>query len=364
MSRKSKGTVTIEVRDGRLRLRLPRHVFGGAQKHITLGLADTPANREIAEAKVKRIESDIVLEQFDYTLKQYRSKYAVANDEPPLLELWEKFTEFKKATIESTTIETTYRTVETHIRSLPTQQLAQAKLIRKHLRDTLTPHAAKKAFNYIKSCCAWAFDEEIISANPFQFLRVQAKATAEDIDPFTADERDQIIAAFAENPHYSYYTNFVKACFWIGGRQSEIIGLLWGNVSPDLSVITFSEAYVLKRRKGTKTHKTRRFPVNEQLRQLLLPIRESHKNEGVIFRAKQGGYIDSHNFLNRAWKRVLGSLSHIRYRPAYNTRHTFITLCLEKGMSVKQVAELVGNSPQTIWNHYAGLTTALTVPEF
>ncbi|NEO88430.1 MAG: tyrosine-type recombinase/integrase [Spirulina sp. SIO3F2] len=362
--RKPKGTVTVEKYRGRLRLRLPRHVFGGVQKYMSLGLANTAENRRIAKAKAQQIEADIALENFDHSLKRYRSKYAVANDEPPLIDLWEKFTQFKRNTIESTTIDTTYKTVETHIKALPTQQIAQAKLIRKHLRDKLSPRAAKKAFNYIKACCAWAYDEELISANPFQFLRIQAKSSAPEIDPFTIDERDQIIKAFEENEYYSYYTDFVKFCFWTGCRQSEAIGLRWDDLSPDLSVITISEAYVLKRRKDTKTHKTRRFPVNEQLRQLLGPIKTAQRGKGIIFRSKTGKYIDSHNFLNRAWKGVLGTLPHIRYRKAYNTRHTFITLCLNEGISLTQVAAWCGNSPKTILNSYAGIVTTVGVPEF
>ena len=70
--KKSKGTVSVQSFRGRLRLRLPRHVFGGEQKYLTLGLADTSDNRRIAEAKAKLIESDITLERFDSTLLKYQ----------------------------------------------------------------------------------------------------------------------------------------------------------------------------------------------------------------------------------------------------------------------------------------------------
>ena len=62
------GTVSVKSFRERLRLRLPRQVFEGKQKYSALGLVDTKINRKIAEAKAHEIESDIVLERFDYTV--------------------------------------------------------------------------------------------------------------------------------------------------------------------------------------------------------------------------------------------------------------------------------------------------------
>ena len=55
-----------------LDLRLPRQLYEGKQKYLTLGLDDTPGNRAIAQAKAKQIESDIIYERFDLTLNKYR----------------------------------------------------------------------------------------------------------------------------------------------------------------------------------------------------------------------------------------------------------------------------------------------------
>lgn len=70
--RQNKGTISVEVFQERLRLRLPRQLFEGKQKYLTLGLSNAKINLKIAEAKAHEIESDIVLERFDYTLDKYR----------------------------------------------------------------------------------------------------------------------------------------------------------------------------------------------------------------------------------------------------------------------------------------------------
>lgn len=76
--KQAKGTVGIEAYQGRLRLRLPRQLYGGKQKYLTLGLSDTPENRAIGEAKAKAIESDITLDRFDHSLERYKPQRHLA----------------------------------------------------------------------------------------------------------------------------------------------------------------------------------------------------------------------------------------------------------------------------------------------
>ena len=77
-SKASKGSVGIESFQGRLRLRLPRQVYGGKQKYLSLGLDDTSENRVLANAKAKQIEADIAYERFDSTLVKYRPQTHLA----------------------------------------------------------------------------------------------------------------------------------------------------------------------------------------------------------------------------------------------------------------------------------------------
>jgi integrase len=62
------------------------------------------------------------------------------------------------------------------------------------------------------------------------------------------------------------------------------------------------------------------------------------------------------------WQKILYGLG-LEYRKPYVTRHTFITLCLDKGIDAKDIAQWVGNSPEIIYKHYAGSRHNLQVPE-
>jgi hypothetical protein len=111
--RAPKGSVGIESFRGRLRLRIPRHLFGGKQKYITTELADTPVNRRAVEAKAKLIESDIALERFDYTLAKYGRPQAptltvleaIKCQSMPVLELWTRFAAHKAPGLKPKTLD-------------------------------------------------------------------------------------------------------------------------------------------------------------------------------------------------------------------------------------------------------------------
>jgi integrase len=81
-----------------------------------------------------------------------------------------------------------------------------------------------------------------------------------------------------------------------------------------------------------------------------------------IFRSPKGKFIDLHNFANRHWHPALKALG-IESRNPYQMRHSYITFCLDAGMDAKDVAKLVGNSPEMIYRHYAGAKRDLIAPD-
>lgn len=369
MERKAKGTVGIETNGGSLRLRLPRHIFKGQQKYLYLGLTDTKINRKLAEAKAQQIQSDIFFERFDPTLERYKPpSYSLPpKDEKienvALNSLWEQYTQFKTKTLSPSSLKD-FKKVANHIKRLPTQSPDEAKKIANHLLDTLSLDAAKRMLTQLSACCDWAVDRELIGKNLFTGMtkRLRVK-TNHSINPFTAQERDAIIKAFEEFPQHRHYAPFVKFLFLTGCRTSEAVGLQWQHLDLSLTYVTFQEVVVDgQRHNSTKTHKIRKFPINQSLKDLLVEIKPNSPHPQLpVFTDSLGNLVRPNNFLRRHWQPVVNSLP-ISYRPQYNTRHTFITLCLEAKVPVAQIAAWVGNSPRVIWEHYAGLIQA-EVPE-
>jgi integrase len=275
-------------------------------------------------------------------------------------ELWEKYTLYKAEHLAATTIKKDFGVVRRYINKT-CGDLNQAQKIRAQLLEATTSRSAKKTLMQINACCTWAFDYGLIEYNPFEKLKIKARKPTANIQPFTEEERERIVKAFRETE--SFYAPLIEFLFLTGCRPSEAIALRWRHIDADLTRITFCEARVYGITKGTKTNKSRIFPINLKLQSLLNAIKPRvTRGDDLVFPSKNGLVIDEHNLVRRQWNGILEELG-ITRRPLYNCRHTFISFCLGKGIQVQQVATWVGNSARTIWEHYAGITTHQEVPE-
>lgn len=391
----AKGSVGVEKFRGKLRLRLPRQIFGGKQKYISTGLEDTPENWKRTQSKAWQIEEDIATGHFDPSLERYRiasylslSPLADKVAAPVALDdLWDKYTAYKSTQVEETTLQLNFKRVASHINKLDTKSLQEGIRIRDYLIANNSPYTAKRILTQLNACCDWAVKSKLIDSNPFSGMSKEIQShknssDGTDIDPFTSQERDTIIQAFKEHPKYNHYADFVSFLFMTGCRTSEAIALRWKHINNDCAKITFSEALVNVSskviRKGLKTQDKRTFPCNTSLQTLLLNIRpEDYKAEASVFTVN-GQEINARTFNALVWKgsnqkgkQYIGIVQRLanegkieKYKPQYQTRHTFITLALDNNMDAKDVASLVGNSPEIIYKHYAGKKRNLFVPEF
>lgn len=376
--RSPKDTVGIEQKAGKIRLRLPRSVASGSQRYISTRLEATPDNLKKAQVRAWEIEEDLRLGKFDSTLVKYQFKPQLTlvqpkQTEPDLGHLWQKYLEYKKPQLALTTYQRDYQTrFSNWVAKLPTRDLTKAALIRDYLLQNTSPASAKRLLWLFSACCQWAVKSGMIQKNPFAGMATEIKAqkyNPEAINPFRLEEREAIFIAFQEHPRYNNYYPFVRFLFLTGCRTGEAIALRWKDINKDCSRITFAESYStrLHLRKTTKTGKSRIFPCNPVLQALLCSIRPDQPDpEALVFTTLRGKYINTDDFRKKIWKPIINSLVEAGkvqcYRSTYDTRHTFISMALEAGLTVNQVAKLAGNTPQVILQHYAGNLLKFEVP--
>lgn len=385
--RHNKGTVAIIVSNERLQLRFN---YAGKRHYISLGLSDTVVNRKIAEAKAKLIESDIIYERLDLTLDKYKPQTALSVltpvtplSTPPqlsLFDLWQKYTDFQKEHLEETTIIRDYGKIEKRIKKFPKPYLDDAISIQAHLLSNYSAEVAKRTLKQLSACCNWAIRKKLVSENPFKELAQEIKSKRKSRvsrKPFSKECVAAIISAFDHNTYsskfaplpHSYYAPYVKFLFHKGCRPEEAIALKWKHIEKNRIYFCEAVATDVRIRKVTKTDKPRYFPINEELRSIFNTIRPEHcQPDHLVFPAKGGKEIDTHNFLNRVWRPIVQQLVKEgkvkEYLPQYNCRHTFITLCLEDGIPSRRVADWCGTSVQVIEEHYAGVIAHIQVPSF
>ena len=387
----AKGQVKLESFADRLRLRWS---YRSKRYCLSLGLHDTQVNRRVAIQKAQQIELDMISDNFDISLDKYKPEPFEKEPEPKKVlgnpqtfseafeKHWGDFVIYKQRRVENPfTIISMYSPLEKKLKTFKQKIVGkeEATVFIEELLAQISPTTVKKYLNTLNNFCNWLQENELVEdtwKNPFKGLKQLCKPRpTQKPPPFTLEEIRTIIAGFEKDKYYAHYLGYVRFLFMTGCRTSEAIGLQWKHISKNCSEITFMEASVRKDtgtgrlRKSTKTNRTRKFPCNKELQKLLRSIRPKDYNlDQLVFPSPSGKSMDATNFLNRPWTKVLGKCGMTKenglYRCQYNTRHTFISHMLAKGMSVVEVAKLTGHDPKVLLDHYADVIHRVNAPAF
>lgn len=201
-----------------------------------------------------------------------------------------------------------------------------------------------------------AYDDEVIDKNPCDRLKNQRSQT-DDPDPFTEIERDKLLnwlkLNYAEE-RPTIYLYFVVA-FWSGCRPSELIALTWQDVDFINKQIHINKGRVNGvQQDSTKTNKARFVDLNEYALAAFEKLRELTylKYDHVFICHETNKPYNTQKSLYRIFAAGVKA-NYVRYRPAYNTRHTYATVCLMTGLNPVYVAAQLGHSLVMLMKRYA-----------
>jgi integrase len=286
-----------------------------------------------------------------------------------LLTVWVAYTAFRKTQISHSTIVTDYQKIERFLTSkLP--DFDNATRIKKWICENYSGESARRMTMQLNAACEWGRLEGLIDYNPFDGLMryFHAKPKERDIAAFDSIERESIICYFKkEDPHYAPWVEFL---FLTGCRPSEASALRWLHVTPDLREIEFKVSRRPDSRREQKTKSgSRIFPVGDRLRFLLFSLKTGKESDdSLLFTGIKGDALNYNNFQTKRWTPALTDLKENglvrRTLSQYHCRHTWITLALENGYSIADVAYLSGNTPNIIHLHYASRNRSLKPPNF
>jgi integrase len=371
---KKHGIAALESFRGRLRIRFPRANFGGEQKYLSLGLHDTPANREIANRKLQYIQSEIDDGKFDPTLERYQPQskqqaylkvVSSTNPQITVKELWHSYLAYIAATRKQSTLLYLDR-ISLKVDECPYQSPFQALEIRDWLLSITTQSMTKRVLVQLNAACKWAIKHKKINvaASPFEGMPQEFKHNYElEANPcaFPSEMRSRIIEAFKthQGKGFSYrcYAPFVEFLFLTGCRPSEGIGLEWKDIDPDYRFINFDGGIVCTGNKmivtkGSKNNKSRRFPINERLRVLLQSLERTHS---LVFPSPKCCAINYSNFSKRAWNAIVDPIT--MGTTPYSCRDTFITEQIAKGVGAPIIAKWIDSSVKMIEKHYLDMNS-------
>ena len=406
MAKKKRRYNTVSVgKDGNsLRLEFPKQLVDALKgqgikfpRYKYLGKREVDpvtgkSNRPWAEAIAARIQADIDHPDglFDYTLVKYLSiKVADENGNPtPLIpsttmtigKLWDDFLEYHTAGLKESTAylykDSCGKKIDVYRNltiSLDTANTVRADFLKQ--QNTTT----KITLQLLEKAVEWAINQDRIALfkNPFEGLSKLIKSK-ERVNPatglpneyvaYTEEEVAIILETFLQDNVRSKYYPFFRFKFMTGCRPGEAIALMWDDVKFDNGVILFNKTHSehTGTTEGTKTQPYRTFPMNNELADWLRSLKES-SSSSLVFPGERGGHLPRRS-AGDAWG-LVPKVETGQGRPGivttlakerkiverlspYNTRHTFINACIERGVDTVTIADWCGNSDHIIEQIY------------
>jgi integrase len=178
----------------------------------------------------------------------------------------------------------------------------------------------------------------------FKELRWERYVPARRQDPFTREERDEILDWHREHRRRVEYVLY-EVAFDTGMRPSELLGL-------DVSTSPARRVRSRSGRRATGVRAVRRRHAPRSGRYPFRSRRRARRQSGRHSAAGEALFPLRYGALERPWRRALAALG-IRYRSGYQTKHTYATLKLMDGESPAIVARNLGISLATLEKHYA-----------
>jgi len=215
---------------------------------------------------------------------------------------------------------------------------------RNHLKQKLTKHGTIRkdaSVNRVMACLRHLFSKAIewekIEQNPFSKGKsLILKENNQRTRFLTEDEVTKLLDECT-----GYLHDVVECALNTGMRSGEILPLKWEQVRNGFIYL-----------KETKSKEPRQIPINDDLEAMFRQIRKrQHLTSGYIF-LYEGKPMKG---VKRAFKGALrrAGIEDFRF---HDLRHTFASVVIMRGGTLKDVQELLGHATMTMTLRYAHLT--------
>jgi integrase len=194
-----------------------------------------------------------------------------------------------------------------------------------------------------------AIDEGLIVKNPAQGLSVRLPQAEQKV--LTSEEVQKLLQA-ADASNHRFYPIWAMALF-SGMRSGEMYALKWSDIDFSAGIISVTKQWTNKDGfTATKTRENRVVPISEELKKLLLELRNQ--------RADESEFVLPHltEWTNGEQARVLRDfckMIDITQVKFHDLRATFITNMLSQGVPLVTVMSIVGHRQMETTDVYVRL---------
>lgn len=205
-----------------------------------------------------------------------------------------------------------------------------------------TAKTRNNAVSVLRMVFEFAKGEKYLNESPAENLG-HVKQQKAPPDPYTVPEMRAILDWLQRKAKAQTY-NYFRFAFLSGLRSSELIALKWDRVDFRTRRVRVDEAFVLGKRKATKTSEIRDVELSAEAMEAL-EAQKAHTFlafKQVFHNPNTDAPYYNHQAPWLAMRACLKALG-IRHRPAYNTRHTYATMALMAGATPAWVSKQLGH---------------------
>lgn len=233
-------------------------------------------------------------------------------------------------------------------------------------KGALSPTTVKRIHILIKSCLEQAVKNEMLSKNVSKAVILPPKSKME-FTPFTVDEVHKLLESAKKDSHI--FPLLILEVY-TGLRKGELLGLQWQDIDFENKKLFVrhnlcripkvdenGKRYSVLELMEPKTAKSKRIlPLNDcaisvlkehkkQQNLWILKNRDIYQDKNIIFSTRTGNFIHPRD-VSKRFHRILEKAGLERKR-FHDLRHTFASILLNEGESVKMIQELLGHSTIT-----------------
>lgn len=378
----------VENHGGNLRIWF---IYKGARVRENLGVPDIPKNRKMAGELRAAVCFAIKTGSFNYPAQFPDSpnlkKFGVESKEITVIELGRKWLELKRMEISTNAMGRYTSIVRNMVPRIGGDRFASSVtnedllFIRKDLltgyqilkvghRTPVKGRSVPTVNNYMNIMAGmfqFAADSGYIKSNPFSGISALKKSKV-DPDPLTRDEFMRLI----DGCHHQQQKNMWSLAVYTGVRHGELVSLAWEDIDLKAGTMiirrnhTLTKEFTLpKTEAGTNrvinliqpaidvlrnqaemTRLGRQYEVEVKLREF--GRTEMHPctfvfNPQIATRNSLAGHHYAVGSINQSWETAMRRAG-IRYRKAYQSRHTYACWSLTAGANPNFIAKQMGHS--------------------
>lgn len=217
--------------------------------------------------------------------------------------------------------------------------------------DTHARDSVSKLHNAIKSAVSYAIDDDIITKNFTNNVKVTYNKDKERKVEYLTNKELQVLKTEVTCNLNRYNTSryMILTAIYTGMRKSEIQALTWKNIDFLHSTISVTKSWDEKKKafKTTKTEASKRtIKVNRQLLNLLAELKA---NSSVMVFQNVLGTVPTGTALNKCLRSIMDDCGIEKQGFHFHSlRHVHVAYLLGKGVDVYAISKRLGHSNITV----------------